>query len=57
MTPLIEVYTFEDEHGTQDTFMTFDAGEAREYARKYSLKWLANAYQWVESEVVQDYTP
>jgi hypothetical protein len=57
MTPLIEVYTFEDEHGKQDTFMTFDAHEAREYARKYSLKWLANAYQWVESEVVQDYTP
>lgn len=52
----VEVYTFENADGTEDGFTTTDAVEAREYAKANGLKWIANIYEWADSELVRDYT-
>ena len=50
----MEVYTFEGE-GADDTVMIRDLAEAREYARTNHLALVANTYEWVDDEVVEDY--
>lgn len=53
----VEMYRFEDEYGTEHTFTTFNATEAREYARRYGLLMLADTYVYDDSEPVEDYRP
>lgn len=55
----IEVYAFEDAHGTEQTFTTQDPGQAREHARQHELRVIAHTYQWTDSEPVPawDFTP
>lgn len=53
----IEVYTFEDRDGNEfGTFTTRDIREAKEYARKYGLRIVARIFEYVDSELVEDYT-
>jgi hypothetical protein len=52
----IEVYTFENKYGDEDTYHTQNANDAREYAQKYNLRWIANTFVWDDSELVEDYT-
>ncbi len=52
----ITVYSFESKDGTEDTFTTVDVHEARERARRYRMKLIANEYEWTDSEVIEDFT-
>lgn len=52
----LEVYSFEDVDGVEQTYITPDPTEAKAYARKYALKMIANVYEFVDSEVVEDNT-
>ena len=52
----IEVYSFEDKEGLDQGFTTQDPEEAKEHAQKYSLKWIANIFEFADSELVEDYT-
>lgn len=52
----IELYVFEDEEGTLDTFTTLDADEARNYAQRNNRRWIAQTYEYADSEVVEDFT-
>lgn len=52
----LTLYTFEDEFGTQDTFTTMDAAEARERARQYGMRLIANEFEYSDREVVEDNT-
>lgn len=52
----IEFYSFKDENGNESGFTTQDADKAREYAKKNNLKWIANIFEFVESELVEDFT-
>lgn len=51
----IEVYTFEDSEGMEDTFTTTDPTEARERARQYRLLVTVNEYEWSDSETFVDF--
>jgi hypothetical protein len=55
MTASVELYTFEDEDGTETGYSTFSAQEAKEHGRKYHLRVIANDYEWQDSEVAWDY--
>lgn len=52
----VTLYTFEDSEGGEDTYSTFRASEAEDYAKKYHMRIIANEYEWSDSEVVADYT-
>jgi hypothetical protein len=53
----IELYSFERADGSEDgTYTTFNATEAREYARRYGLRMIANIYEFSDSELVEDHT-
>ena len=52
----IALYGFEDAEGNPQTFTTFNASEAREYAQKYGLRWIVNIYEWQDSDLVEDFT-
>lgn len=53
----LELYVFEGATGDGlETFTTLDADEARNYAQKYSLKWLAQIYEYSDTELVEDFT-
>jgi len=52
----VEVYTFEDADGVESGWHTMDAQEARDYARERGLKWIANRFEFTDSELVEDNT-
>lgn len=52
----IEVYSFENKEGVPHDFTTQDADQARVYAQENGLKWIANIYEFSDSELVEDYT-
>ncbi len=52
----VALYTFETAHGVEDTFATLDQEEARDYARRYGLRCIANMYELARSETVWDFT-
>ncbi len=52
----LEMYSFEDSHGVEQSFTTRDIEEAKTYARKYKLRLIANIYEWSETELVEDHT-
>ena len=56
MTGNLELYSFEDANGSERGYWTTDAVRAREYAQQNGLRWIANIYEWTDSELVQDYT-
>jgi hypothetical protein len=52
----ITVYTFEAEGDTPfGEYRTQDYEEAKAYARQYGLVIVANTFEWVESERLDDY--
>lgn len=51
----IERYVFEDKDGNRDEFTTFDAKEAKEYAYDNEMLWLAETYEFSDSEIVKDF--
>jgi hypothetical protein len=53
----VSLYGFESAEGEEDTFNTFSADEAKEYAQKHGLKWIAYEYEYSDSEMVMDFTP
>lgn len=53
----ITLYTFEDAAGAPDSYSTQDYAEARDRAKRYSLRLIANDYEWADSELLEDYTP
>ena len=53
----IEVYVFEDKDGNPDGWQTQNGVEAKEYAQKWGLVWIALTYEYSDREVVQDFTP
>ena len=53
----IELYVFEDAEGDIDTFTTFDADEARNYALRYQRRWVAQIFEYADSQVVEDFLP
>lgn len=53
----IELYTFENASGVEDSFTTHNPKEAEERAIKYGLRVIAQIYEWADSEVVWDFTP
>lgn len=57
MSSTIEVYTFEDADGKFGTFRTTDYREALRYAQTYNLAIVAHQYEWVDSNLVEDYRP
>lgn len=52
----ITVYSFEDRDGPSGSYTTQDYREAKEFARKNNLRVIANEYEWVDSEMVDDFT-
>ena len=52
----MEVHAFEDAAGAPHAFTTTDAAEAREYAQRNGLRWLAHGYEFVGTDLVQDFT-
>ncbi len=52
----IEVYSFEGADGTPDGYMTQDIEKARAHAREHNLKLIANTFEFVDSELVEDHT-
>ena len=54
---MITVYTFEDERGREQGFMTQDWVEAKAYALEYQLLVIANEYEFSDSEPVLDARP
>ena len=54
---VVTLYTFEDEGGSEDGYMTFSAHEARERAHSQGLRCFANEYEYSDREVAWDFTP
>lgn len=52
----IEVYVFEDKDGNLKEWQTQNRVEAKEYAQKWGLVWIAITYEYSDREVVQDFT-
>lgn len=52
----MEIYVFEDTDGNECGSSTTDAGKARQYAQENGLRWIAYTYEFVDSELVEDYT-
>lgn len=52
----VEVYTFEDADGVEQTFTTQDAEEAKEYAREHGYRAVRNVYEFADSETLCDFT-
>jgi len=51
----IERYLFEDADGVEVAWSTYDATEAREYAKEHGYAMIAHTYEWSDSELVEDY--
>jgi hypothetical protein len=52
----IEQYVFEDADGQESTWTTFCPTKAKDYAREHGLKCIAVTYEFVDSELVWDFT-
>lgn len=52
---MVTVYTFEDCNGVEDSFTTQNAREAEERGRQYSMRVMANEYEFSGSEVAWDF--
>lgn len=53
----IEVYSFQDADGDAATdWTTQNVTEAKDYARTHGYRLIANIYEWVDSEMVEDHT-
>ena len=53
----VTLYTFEDGHGVEDTFTTFDAREAKDRGERDQMRVVANTYTFTNSETAWDFTP
>lgn len=53
----LTLYTFEDGHGREDGYRTFDVEEAKKRAQRYGFRVLANKYECTAREVAWDFTP
>jgi hypothetical protein len=52
----LTLYSFLDAEGVEQPFTTTDAQVARDYAARNNLVMLANAYEFVSSQPVADFT-
>lgn len=53
----VTVYTFEDADGTEDTYTTQSAIEAKDRGQRERMRVIANEYEWTDSEMAWDFTP
>lgn len=51
-----EIYSFEDRDGVESSFITYSISEAREFAARNRLRLIAHMYEWIDSELIEDYT-
>ncbi len=54
---IVEVFVFEDQDGTEETWSTFNAQEAKAYAQQHGFLCRALIYEYADSEPVWDYRP
>jgi len=52
----VTLYTFEDEYGEPDTFITDDPKEAKARGEQYAMAVYANEYEYADRELVWDFT-
>lgn len=52
----VEIYSFEAKDGSRQDFTTMDPDEARRFASDNHLIWIANIFEFADSELVEDYS-
>lgn len=52
----IEVYTFEDREGHEQSFTTQNPTEAAAHGERHGLRVISNRYEFSDSELAWDYT-